>query len=367
MDEIASLSQEIEFHEKFRGYDPDEVDAYVDRVRKTAALAMGRLSELHERVDASESLISSGRAKSAEETLGRTLILAQQTADAVVQEAEAESARLTAEAADHAAATLDADEEQSSRILAEAETDRREIIRQAEADAKSAATEARDQLQADVSGLTTTREFLEDDIAILEKHVREQRANLSLAVSSLTELIEQPESFRLEPAPVTSGITPATPETTASNEVAPIFDEQESDEQEPNLDDDESEPSDQPVDLTDPDQPDSGTAMIDEVIDLDIERFDDLAPEEPEVDPLAIEPEPPRLMTAADLDDQHEMPALAVPLFADAASGDHSEHFAQHVVGLSEGDMLADDDDDALSAFFDQDDDPDRSWFGRRG
>ncbi len=333
---MASLSQEIEFHEKFRGYDPDEVDAYIDRVRRTAALAMGRISELHERVEASESLVASSRTNSAEETLGRALILAQETADSVVANAEADAARLVTEATEQADASLSAANEQSSRVLAEAETDRREIIRTAEADARSFAAEARDLLQDDVSGLGVTRDYLEDDIAILEKHVREQRANLSLVVSSLTDLIEQPQSFRLEPAPATSGVDSAPQEM-----VDPV------EQEEPNLDD-----------------------------DAELSLDDD----EPAVDASPEPIEPPRLTTSADLDDQSEspdshpelprsvdnqQPTLAVPLFGDETPGDRPAKVIQHVVGLSEGDMLADND-DALSAFFDQDDDPDRSWFGPR-
>ena len=37
MEEFSTLLQEIQFSERFRGYDPDEVDAYVHAIAKAAA------------------------------------------------------------------------------------------------------------------------------------------------------------------------------------------------------------------------------------------------------------------------------------------------------------------------------------------
>ncbi len=381
MDEMSALSQEIQFHEKFRGYDPDEVDAYVDRVRNSAALAAGRISELHERIDASESLVESYRANSAEETVGRTLILAQQTADRVIAEAETQSAHLTSEATEQAAATVSAANEQSSRILAEAETDRREMIRNAEADSKAAAEEGLDRLRDEVANLTAVREFLEDDIAILEKHVREQRSNLSDVVTSLTQLMEQPESLRLEPAPATSGVTPAMPD--AVEAIDDLLPEAEVVEEVPSeaemVDELPSEPEVIEETLHEPEVIEE-TLHEAEIIDLSNEQFDEVEVDEPDVDLVPTSPEPPRLMTAADMDDQsggttsihepdspvlHQEPAFAVPLFADMVSSDGPDRITHQVAGLTDDEMLADD--DALSAFFDQDDEPDRPWFGRKG
>ena len=97
MDELSPMFQEIEFHERWRGYDPDEVDAYVDRVAKVAAVAHGRLAELHERVESAEAR-GAGTGE-ATETLTRTLVLAQRTADAAIAEAREEADRVTTDAA----------------------------------------------------------------------------------------------------------------------------------------------------------------------------------------------------------------------------------------------------------------------------
>jgi len=468
MDEIATLSQEIEFHEKFRGYDPDEVDAYVDRVRKVAALATGRLDELHHRAEAAEALIAAGRVDSAEETLGRTLLLAQQTADQLVSGAREEAARITGEAdqrvealltdaqtqsadtieqarAEAASITNEA-AERASRLLAEAETDRREMIRTAQTEATATADEARSRLSADLSGLSATRDFLSDDIEMLERHVREQRANLALVVSSLTDLVEQPGAFRLDPVPATSGVVVPVAEETSepdldSSQIERSETEPESGSMAASLDlEDALADNDEPAFSVDESSVDEGSVgepagivvegSVDEgsvdvgsvdsstidpwpegnlspepelaeeplgtigqpqtADDLSTDRpevidLDELALADPQHDPSngdvrASEPAPPRLVTAADVESSVQEPepidpgpatepipaVRSEPLFAEVSSVDSSDLFSPREGGLSDGDLLSDDS-EALSAFFDQDDDEtDRSWFGRR-
>jgi DivIVA domain-containing protein len=229
MDELSPLFQEIEFHERYRGYDPDEVDAFVDRVARAAAVMRGRISELHERVEAAEARGGATAAHSeAEETLTRTLVLAQRTADAAIAEAREESDRLTADAATSAQAILSAAEaeaqltlreaqaeasaslkeaeDRAGLMLAEAETDRRALVAQAESAASDAATSERERLAAEVVELHEYRAFLADDIEILERHLTEERHQLSASVSALTDLLESPEAFRVSRPPATSGI-----------------------------------------------------------------------------------------------------------------------------------------------------------------
>jgi len=460
MDEIATLSHEIEFHEKFRGYDPDEVDAYVDRVRKVAALATGRLEELHHRAEAAEALIAAGRVDSAEETLGRTLLLAQQTADQLVIGAREESARITGDADQRVAALLtdaqtqsadtikharaeaasisDEAAERASRLLAEAETDRREMIRKAQTEATTAADEARSRLSADLSSLSATRDFLSDDIDMLERHVREQRANLALVVSSLIDLVEQPGAFRLDPAPATSGVVATAAESTSesdldSSQVESVQTEPERDSMAASLDledaladidapegsvdpsvvegsvvegsvvegsvvegsvdssttdpgserssSPESELAEDPVGIRDQSQiVAEQPSHRSEVINLDeIESVE--AQDESSAEVASVpDPTPPRLVTAADAESSMQEPdpidpgpatapipvLRSEPLFAEVSSGHGTELFTPRVGGLSDGDLLSDDS-EALSAFFDQDnDETDRSWFGRR-
>ena len=54
MDDLSSLLQQVSFRESWRGYDPDEVDAYVDQVNKAVAWAQREITTLAERVEAAE-------------------------------------------------------------------------------------------------------------------------------------------------------------------------------------------------------------------------------------------------------------------------------------------------------------------------
>jgi len=495
MDELSPLFQEIEFHERLRGYDPDEVDAFVDRVARAAAVMRGRITELTERVEAAESRGSGPAAHTeAEETLTRTLVLAQRTADAAIAEAREESDRLTADAATsaqairsaseaeaqltlreaqaEASAMLKEAEDRAGLMLAEAETDRRVMVAEAESVASEAAGVERERLSAEVAELHEYRAFLADDIEILERHLNEERHHLTASVSALTDLLESPEAFRASRPPATSGLelTEEVVEELATFEPSAIVEPEPTvaDEAAPEqpvvaLEDDsdvgsigdgevavESEfapefaPAPEPVaalDLTPEPEPEAqpepaselepepapepapepiaSFAESDTTIDL-VAAETDVGPEpvadipsdpepvfstEIDLDEPAFagmtestlgdlapsDPAPPLLVTAADLDAPlptggrlgfesstfdrafegggpvtEAVPALQDgSLFAEPETAD--DPFLAQLRDAMDGEVRAETDDDALSAFFDQeDDDGDRSWFGRR-
>ncbi|MDW3218504.1 MAG: DivIVA domain-containing protein [Acidimicrobiales bacterium] len=493
MDELSPLFQEIEFHERLRGYDPDEVDAYVDRVARAAAVLRGRLIELQERVDAAESRSHGGPSiggTEAEETLTRTLVLAQRTADAAIAEAREEADRMTADAATsaqaivsaaeadaqvtlreaqaEAAATIRDAEDRASLTLAEAETDRRTILAEAEVTALEAASGERDRLAAEVAELQDYRAFLADDIEILERHLADERHQLTASLSALTDLLESPDAFRSSRPPETSGVEVdadrleaigatfpeiADPEI-ADSEVAavpveaaavpveepePVTEEPdepveaevaepvaeapvEAEIVEPIEEEDEvvftdvtaaADTEDEPatIDLVDPepDEPALVEEPLLESIDLDAPDDDGGAgswDDEPAWadEPVAYagrlesrleapEASPPRFVTAADLDSVNTGSTLAfddggpatapVPsvgdlidaapiaeeasLFAETPESTEEDPFLAQLRDAMEGEVVAVTDDDALTAFFDQeDDDGGRSWFGRR-
>ena len=238
MDELPPLFQDIEFHVVWKGYDSEEVDAYVDRVAKAAALVHGRLSELQQRAEAAEARAASGGGTSfasseTEETLTRTLVLAQRTADAAIAEAKAEAAQLIASAEGQAQIALreatsaavevtkEADDH-ASRVMAEAETDRRKLLADAETEAAAAASSEHERLANEVHELEQYRAFLVDDVDMLERHLSEQRSVLAASVSALSDLVERPEAFRVDPAPETSGaVPPAVANIDLLEELAP--------------------------------------------------------------------------------------------------------------------------------------------------
>ena len=473
MDELSPLFQEIEFHERYRGYDPDEVDAFVDRVARAAAVMRGRISELHERVEAAEARGGAvGGHSDTEETLTRTLVLAQRTADAAIAEAREEADRLTADAATSAQAILSAAEaearstlreahaeaaatvgdatDRAGRILAEAETDRRTMVAEAEALASHAAAAERERLAAEVSELHEYRAFLADDIEILERHLAEERGHLTASLAALTDLLDSPEVFRSTRPPATSGVEIDAAQLAAIAEpddaleidevVEPddvvVIDEvvETDDEREPMevtspVDDFDAvappfEPAEEPAEESVPEpagEPvtidlvaaEAEAAVVDEPVatEFPLDRSDP-DPEGPgstatEPDPpgraapafagmsehaLGDTPAPRRLVTAADLeatavaggragyesstldrfaDDggpvTEAMPVLPEgSLFAEPDTAD-DPFLAQLRDAVGVEPMPDESDDEALSAFFDQEDDESsRSWFGRR-
>src|SRR6185503_2811549 len=102
MDVTPQVINEVEFHQKMRGYDPDEVDDFLERVaiaveqfqehirsaEQRAIVAEKRAAELEKRVTSAPAPAAPADAVDETETIKRTLVLAQRTADAAIKEAE---------------------------------------------------------------------------------------------------------------------------------------------------------------------------------------------------------------------------------------------------------------------------------------
>lgn len=114
------------------------------------------------------------------ETISRTLLLAQRTADTTVAEAEAEAERISRDAGDEASKTLDSTREMSARLLNEARDEARRV-----GDAE------RVNVETEVNSLKARRDFLEGDVDHLERHLADERSRLREAATSLLDLTER--------------------------------------------------------------------------------------------------------------------------------------------------------------------------------
>jgi DivIVA domain-containing protein len=99
---MSLTPQEIQrdFKERFRGYDPDEVDEHLSRLADRLMSLQQEREQLIERLREAErsgSAANNGTLES-ERLLKRTLIAAEQTADRVVSEAESEAERVVSDA-----------------------------------------------------------------------------------------------------------------------------------------------------------------------------------------------------------------------------------------------------------------------------
>ncbi len=107
MDLTAQVLHDVEFREAKRGgYNTQDVDEFLERLAVAVDRQDAQLREARQRVAAAESAHRGGRApgrgrraaagggqREADETLKRTLVLAQRTADAAIREAEERAAR----------------------------------------------------------------------------------------------------------------------------------------------------------------------------------------------------------------------------------------------------------------------------------
>ncbi len=180
-----------EFKTVRKGADPDEVRGFLSEVadeleraqnqstamEARARAAVARLQEVSEQAAAAPTVDASAEES---ETISRTLLLAQRTADATIATANAEAQRVLAKANDEAATTLDSTREMSAQMLEEA---RIEAQRVGEAERLSIASE--------VEALKARRDFLESDVHHLETFLVDQRARVREAATALIDLAER--------------------------------------------------------------------------------------------------------------------------------------------------------------------------------
>ncbi|MBK9181230.1 MAG: DivIVA domain-containing protein [Acidimicrobiales bacterium] len=205
MDLTPKLLHDVEFREKWRGYDPDEVDAFLERVAQGVDSLLARANEADERAARAER--RSQESGETDETLRRTLVLAQRTADAAVAEAEERAHALVTEAestatrlvaeAEARAAELHADiDGQVRQRLVEAEERARTLVAETEAEVRRQADEARQRLHQEIASLEQARESLRLQSSTLERHLADQRERLAVTVTELQRVLNDPAALR---------------------------------------------------------------------------------------------------------------------------------------------------------------------------
>ncbi|MDQ2650079.1 MAG: DivIVA domain-containing protein, partial [Actinomycetota bacterium] len=121
----------------------------------------------------------------ADETLKRTLVLAQRTADAAIREAEERAARTIADA-----------EDQASRMLSEAQETSANAYAAAEAEARQSQAEARAKVLNELNELEAMRHQLRHDVELMERHLEQQRERVRVTIHDLQRLLDNPGALR---------------------------------------------------------------------------------------------------------------------------------------------------------------------------
>jgi DivIVA domain-containing protein len=167
MDVSPKTLREVEFREKMRGYHPEDVDHFLEEVAAGLEVLQERLRQAVERAQRAEAAASD--AGGSDETLRKTLVLAQRTADMAVAEAR----------------------EQASRILAGAEQQAQAILVDAEERGRRTHEDTIAECRAELSRLEAARAQSQQDVDTLNRWLEEHKAHLQESLSEAMAAVER--------------------------------------------------------------------------------------------------------------------------------------------------------------------------------
>lgn len=192
MDESPQAVAGTTFRIVKKGYDPDEVRAYLSNVSRALTAAQEHAASMEARarqaVAKAQDLMQQRQATPERgmkledtETISRTLLLAQRTADNTTADArrEAEKTLATARAA-------------AETALAGAKQEALRLVETARSDARRAGENERVQVEEELQQLLARLEFLRDDVTQLDRFTSEQRTRLREAADALNDIAERP-------------------------------------------------------------------------------------------------------------------------------------------------------------------------------
>ena len=176
-----------------KGYDPAEVDDFKEKVAAAIETAQNQATAMEARARAAVAKLQEVSQQSTapreagvrgneedSETISRTLLLAQRTADATVAQANADAEAITVKARVDATTVID-----NARSMAD------KVLDEARLEARRSAESERIKAENEVQALLARRDFLLADVDHLEHHIGAQRERLRDAAVSLQDLIER--------------------------------------------------------------------------------------------------------------------------------------------------------------------------------
>ena len=180
MDVSPKMLRDVEFREKMRGYHPEDVDQFLEQAAAGMEVLQDRLRQAVERAQRAEA--AAAESGGADETLRKTLVLAQRTADMAVQEAREQASRILASA-----------EQQAQSILAEAEERGRHTLEETIAECK-----------AELGRLESNRSQTQQDVDNLQRWLDEHKEHLRSTLAEALSVVER--AGVLWPAPNTRSL-----------------------------------------------------------------------------------------------------------------------------------------------------------------
>lgn len=177
-----------------KGYDPSEVDDFKEKVAAAietaqnqatamearARAAVAKLQEVSQQVTSGTAGAGPAASDEDAETISRTLLLAQRTADNTMARANSDAESITVKARVDATTVID-----NARSMAD------KLLDEARLEARRSAEGERIKAENEVQALLARRDFLLADVDHLEHHLGAQRERLRDAAVSLQDLIER--------------------------------------------------------------------------------------------------------------------------------------------------------------------------------
>ena len=237
MDVTPQLIEQIDFAEKFRGYDPDQVDDFLERVgatlaelTKTSRDAIARAeraeAELRNAPEASRAPAAAAAAMSDEEEAmqsTRTLMMAKRTADAAIADARQEAQKLVADARTAAEQQAREARTEADRIVGEARVNADQMTQKATAEANREYGARRDQILAEIGELENRKVGMASQLVAIEGRLEEYRSALTSVHGAVGAVLDDPETALRSPLPGIdlAGIVRPVAEPAPEPDVAP--------------------------------------------------------------------------------------------------------------------------------------------------
>ena len=215
MDVTPQLIEQIDFAEKFRGYDPDQVDDFLERVgatlaelTKTSRDAIARAeraeAELRNAPEAGRAPAAAAAAMSDEEEAmqsTRTLMMAKRTADAAIADARQEAQKLVADARTAAEQQAREARTEADRIVGEARVNADQMTQKATAEANREYGARRDQILAEIGELENRKVGMASQLVAIEGRLEEYRSALTGVHGAIGAVLDDPETALRSPLP----------------------------------------------------------------------------------------------------------------------------------------------------------------------
>jgi cell division initiation protein len=169
MELTSQVLRQVEFGSELRGYKTSEVDDFLEKVAVSVDELTEEMRELHQRVDRAERVSSERTGLDDEESIRRTLVLAQRTADLAIKEAQEEAAQL----------------------VDGARADAESIVADARGVADRMMAEADRKLREEVARLNAERDRLRGEIEVLSGLLGAERERLTESLSTMLRFVEK--------------------------------------------------------------------------------------------------------------------------------------------------------------------------------